>query len=1154
MSDMHDDIPVKDMPEAHRTKSLVMDKDHRTLRRDEFEDRIHQLTDENVFLKKHSRKFEEKAKQLETKLNRILSEKKFLGRKDEIDVEESKHRIIELEYQVGMLKDKLQVAKQQLVSYTRMFPVPSNKQIKSKSNKVPTSNSSSAGLAPNSELSEQFEILLLEIKTENQALGGQVKQLRDQIRSLQREVDTSKELLQIKEIAHEDEINILRAQLGDPDQAKKKLAENIQLIRLQRDSRRASSWLSTLETQCKALESSLSSAQETNQQLESQLNSSQEELQQCQQQNLDLQKQVEDHRAEISRVKELEAQINSLQEENTILKEVNDSLQGKVISAGEKVRKVESEEATLKSHISQMEITLKKEIQSKSDLYSEVSREKTKCQTLTETLTELQKKFSEMEIELKRLEKTSESLSVPLVTYLEPGRHSPTVVVSSESQVYEDKSSTSTIIIERAAEPRQGVREEVISSEPSKPKPPVPVEIPLKDSTITAEVNGNRPLSQCEYCRTLEKDLTNTRTNMDKLHDDLIKTKNLLKSQMNTNRECHKEIEVLSVKLEKADKFHHEKLQEFMQVLEERATQMQNLEKNLESIKSQTRIIAPTSDAEIQVTPRTPPEDDSTNKESSTPAPAIPSVEIFIDKFVPVESQKHLVNESLFATWEYNEDGTHYSPVVRNGNFSSGSLHSFDEGSFQNPIQVQIHQAIGSSDCQTLGKGILSPEQNSCTITSVISPEEPLGELKYKFLIKGADMKNVTAVRVEMAQKPKLDSPKKTEPSSSSNTNEDTPKKLPVPKPRTLSTQPEINISTSSQTEASDNENPIKIKRSKKKRFGEALIPKPLDRILDEEQVVHSPKRPILRKKSESPEVRKQPKKVTVAEIVEERQIPTTEDEKSVSSEGTYEIKRPLPENFSEVSGDGSDLSLAKRLAAEAGYEIPVIQVQSSGPPDPPKSGPPPQDSTTEVSISSNSGDETPAPAVSSDTSRKRKSKKKTRSPLGSEDSFDSTETSSLDSNSYKQSIRIEISYIVFNSPCRIWSDTKVKKIFVEYRFLDFDPEELETPSSVPKPQPGKKAEFNFIKVFIIDNKERRRLLQGMLREKKRIRFTIVSEPGENDTLDCEDIGYAYVPVTTLANEDLDHELIKIYDAENPRLEMGSLCVSIQARQVLKSL
>lgn len=53
---------------------------------------------------------------------------------------------------------------------------------------------------PNSELAEQFELILLEAKTENQALENQVKNLRDQILSLERELGTAKELLQIKEV------------------------------------------------------------------------------------------------------------------------------------------------------------------------------------------------------------------------------------------------------------------------------------------------------------------------------------------------------------------------------------------------------------------------------------------------------------------------------------------------------------------------------------------------------------------------------------------------------------------------------------------------------------------------------------------------------------------------------------------------------------------------------------------------------------------------------------------------------------------------------------------------------------------------------------------------------------------------------------------
>ena len=44
------------------------------------------------------------------------------------------------------------------------------------------------------------------------------------------------------------------------------------------------------------------------------------------------------------------------------------------------------------------------------------------------------------------------------------------------------------------------------------------------------------------------------------------------------------------------------------------------------------------------------------------------------------------------------------------------------------------------------------------------------------------------------------------------------------------------------------------------------------------------------------------------------------------------------------------------------------------------------------------------------------------------------------------------------------------------------------------------------------------------------------------------------MPIVSLMKEDLVQESIPVYDAENPRSEMGSICVSIQARQALKSL
>ena len=45
-----------------------------------------------------------------------------------------------------------------------------------------------------------------------------------------------------------------------------------------------------------------------------------------------------------------------------------------------------------------------------------------------------------------------------------------------------------------------------------------------------------------------------------------------------------------------------------------------------------------------------------------------------------------------------------------------------------------------------------------------------------------------------------------------------------------------------------------------------------------------------------------------------------------------------------------------------------------------------------------------------------------------------------------------------------ILSLDNIKQLFVSYMFLDYDPEQLETPFSLPKPKPNQPISFNFKK------------------------------------------------------------------------------------------
>jgi len=113
---------------------------------------------------------------------------------------------------------------------------------------------------------------------------------------------------------HKEELLRFQTQMeSESNQKKKKLSDNIHLIRLQRDSRRTSSWLSTLETQCRSLEASLSSAGETIQQLECQLSTTQDELREERNRHLAVQKDLEEASNQLHGHKELRMQLKALQ-------------------------------------------------------------------------------------------------------------------------------------------------------------------------------------------------------------------------------------------------------------------------------------------------------------------------------------------------------------------------------------------------------------------------------------------------------------------------------------------------------------------------------------------------------------------------------------------------------------------------------------------------------------------------------------------------------------------------------------------------------------------------------------------------------------------------------------------------------------------------
>lgn len=143
-----------------------------------------------------------------------------------------------------------------------------------------------------------------------------------------------------------------------------------------------------------------------------------------------------------------------------------------------------------------------------------------------------------------------------------------------------------------------------------------------------------------------------------------------------------------------------------------------------------------------------------------------------------------------------------------------------------------------------------------------------------------------------------------------------------------------------------------------------------------------------------------------------------------------------------------------------------------------------------------------------------------------------------------------------------VLADDSVQQLFVEYKFLNCDAAELETPFSLPKKSAGYTMSYNFQKVFYLDDPNhhyRQDLIDMMSQDHPSrgcIQFTVVSEPPEDDQdSECVDIGSATVDFhKILGNGDVQEENIDVCDMGDPELIIGSLNVTVEALSALKDI
>ncbi|XP_048736763.2 protein fantom-like isoform X2 [Ostrea edulis] len=166
--------------------------------------------------------------------------------------------------------------------------------------------------------------------------------------------------------------------------------------------------------------------------------------------------------------------------------------------------------------------------------------------------------------------------------------------------------------------------------------------------------------------------------------------------------------------------------------------------------------------------------------------------------------------------------------------------------------------------------------------------------------------------------------------------------------------------------------------------------------------------------------------------------------------------------------------------------------------------------------------------------------------------------------NKAANSVTVTISHLSLNEHAAVLNNDNVRQLFVAYNFLGIEPQDLETPFSLPKPKANNPITYNFTKTFQVDmqkNYERRQYLAGMLLpddpEQGRIRFTVVSEPPDDDMdAECEDIGVAFVSVKEIlmTKKDVEEQNVDLHDVKNEQNVIGTLNVTLKCLAALEAV
>uniref|UniRef100_A0A8D2LFW0 RPGRIP1 like n=1 Tax=Varanus komodoensis TaxID=61221 RepID=A0A8D2LFW0_VARKO len=656
-----EDLPVRDvglnfggLQESSAAQNAKARQTVSRISREELEDRYLRLHEENILLKQHSHKQEDKIKRMATKLIRLVNDKKKaeqasggprrLGQDVEMEevIEQLQEKVQDLEKQNEAIRHRLISTKQQLQLQGHKHAPYSY--VQARINTGLRKATEGIGVQERALPPKYGQNLLEEARTEIRNLENVTESLRAHNEELARTVEMLRSEIRKKEEEFEDALLQLKEQQTTGQRLS--IRDNVEMIKLHKQLVEKSNEFSAIEERFLQLQENQRSLKASHDALMAKGDELNVQLKEERAKCFHLERELQAAGFSKRHLQELQERIDDLEKERDLLKENYDKLYNSAFGVTHNPQ-WKLKEQQLKRQIQQLEAVLKSDLAEKNDILDRLKAERDQNEKLTKEMKELQLRFLEQKQQLDELKDRMNNLD--------------------------------------AAELSEALM-------------------------LIKEASGNLPFLEKVDDDNVHKDLERSMRELQATHaetvQELERTRNMLIVQHKINKDYQAEVESVTQKMEALQRDYELKLEQYVHLLDVRATRIRKLEAQLKDIAYGTKLYKFRPD----ILPGDPVDefDETAHLERGENL-----FEIHISRVLfSAEAAKSFGDQepATFCTYAFYDFELQTTPVVRGlnpaYNFTSQYLVRVDDFFLQyihkNGATLELHHACGM-DFETAG-------------------------------------------------------------------------------------------------------------------------------------------------------------------------------------------------------------------------------------------------------------------------------------------------------------------------------------------------------------------------------------------------------------------------------------------------------------------